>query len=432
MKRVVIADDLTGASNVGVLLSKQGFSPVVITHEARALPLGYDVVCIDTDGRYIPADAAKRRAHEVAARAVESGVKMLCDRVDNLLRGNIGAHIDGILGVLGPEALAIVAPAFPALNRAVNGGHLLVDGVPVHQHPVASGDPIAPVTTSFIPDLIAAQFDTRIERVDLQAVEAGAPDLAARLEELARAGTRVVVVDSTTEEHLQTIARAMASLDRPLLPVDPGPLSGAYLRTCRQAAQPGRGRKIIVAVGSVTDLSQRQLDRLVATRNIEPRRIDAAELIASPAQRAAAIEQAVESCLQHLEHNDLVVLTTHAVSHERLDVDALAPQRGLLPHQLSRRISDGLAEATCTVIARSAGAVGGCFASGGDMVACLFKQAETDAIRILGDVIPLTAHLEFSGGLLHGLRLVTKGGSIGDDRTMEACVTHLANDLHRF
>jgi uncharacterized protein YgbK (DUF1537 family) len=428
----VIADDLTGASNVGVLLSKQGFAPVVITHEALTLPLGHDVVCIDTDGRYIPADAAKRRAHEVAARAVASGAGVLCDRVDNLLRGNIGAHIDGILDVLGPGALAVVAPAFPALKRAVSGGHLLVDGVPVHRHPVAAGDPIAPVTTSFIPDLIAAQFATRIERVELQAVEAGAAHLAARLEKLARAGTRVVVVDATTEEHLQTIARAMAGLGRPLLPVDPGPLSGAYLRTCREAAQPGRGRKIIAAVGSVTDLSRRQLDRLVAARDIEPQRIDAAELIASPAQRATVIEQAIAACRQRLEHNDLVVLTTHAVSHERLDVDALAPQRGMLPHQLSRHISDGLAEATCAVIAHSAGAVGGCFASGGDLVSCLFKQAETDAIRILGDVVPLTAHLEFSGGLLHGLRLVTKGGSIGDDHTMEACVNHLADDLRRF
>ncbi len=51
MKRIVIADDLTGANNVGVLLTKQGLSAVVVTHESPTFPGACDVLCVDTDSR---------------------------------------------------------------------------------------------------------------------------------------------------------------------------------------------------------------------------------------------------------------------------------------------------------------------------------------------------------------------------------------------
>lgn len=82
------------------------------------------------------------------------------------------------------------------------------------------------------------------------------------------------------------------------------------------------------------------------------------------------------------------------------------------------------------IIERSDGTIGGCFSSGGDVTASLFKCAETEAIEVDGDVIPLTAHVAFSGGRLDGLRLVTKGGSIGDEDAMETCLDFLLEQLN--
>ena len=432
MKAALIADDLTGANNAGVLLLKQGLATITVTYENPSFPKTCDAICIDTDSRYLPQEEAKHRAYEAARWACEHGAGILCNRVDNLLRGNIGAEIDGILSYLGPQAMAVVVPVFPALKRCVVDGHLLVDGSPVHEHPVASNDPISPVRQSFIPDIIAEQLDAPVSLVGIDNVTAGAERLATRLEEAAQTGARIVVVDSSTDEHVQIVARAMTKLERMLVAVDPGALSAAYLKTYRENIESKqRGEKVIVSLGSVTSLSQRQFDYLISKWGIEAVRLEPSDLIDRREKRDKEIKRAIRKGLRQLETSLVIVLTTFHPGHEPLNLESLAQTKGVSPHMLSKQISDGLAEATCEVIKRSNGMIGGCFPSGGDVTASLFKVAETKAIKILGDVIPLTAYVEFSGGLLEGLRLVTKGGSIGDEDAMDTCLSFLVQDLGR-
>jgi|MDTC01.2.fsa_nt_gb uncharacterized protein YgbK (DUF1537 family) len=430
MKAALIADDLTGANNAGVLLLKQDLATITVTYENPSFPETCDAICIDTDSRYLPQEEAKRRVNAAARWACEHGAEILCNRVDNLLRGNIGAEIDGILSYLGRRAMAVVVPAFPALKRCVVDGYLLVDGSPVHEHPVASNDPISPVKQSFIPDIIAEQLDAPVSLVGLDNVAAGAERLAARLEADAGAGTRIVVVDSSRDEHLRTVAQAMAKLDRVLVAVDPGVLSAAYLKTYREKIKPaGRGKKVIISLGSVTSLSLRQFDYLISKWGIKAVRLDPSCLIGRRRKRDGEIKRAIREGLRRLETSSVIALTTFYPGDTPLDLESLAKTKGISPHMLSKRISDGLAEATCEVIKSSNGMIGGCFPSGGDVTASLFKVAETKAIKILGNVIPLTAHVEFSGGFLEGLRLVTKGGSIGDEDAMDTCLNFLVQEL---
>lgn len=432
MKRIVIADDLTGANNVGVLLTKQGLSTVVVAHESPTYPGTCDVLCIDTDSRYVTAHEAAQRVQRVVERGLSQGTRLFCNRVDNLLRGNIGAETAGILRALGPEALAVVVPAFPALERHVVNGHLLVQGTPVHRHPIAANDPIAPVRHSFIADIFTPQFSAPMASIGLSAVESGAEPLAQWLEREATNGVRAVVIDASSDEHLHTIAHAMAMLERPCVPVDPGPLSAVYLRSHRERMQPSRGRAVLVSVGSVTPLSRQQVDYLLAESGIDPVRLDARALIEADDTVQSAIQAGIAECQRRAEQSSpVIVLTTHQVNHRSLELESLARQRGLSPHRLAKRISAGLAEVTFEVLCRNHDQIGGCFTSGGDLTASLFQVSKSEAIKILGDVIPLTAYVELIGGRLHGLRMVTKGGSIGDDSSLFQCVEFLRAQLER-
>ncbi len=430
MKRIVIADDLTGANNVGVLLTKQGFSTVVVTHESPNFPGACDVLCVDTDSRYASAGEAARRVQRVVESGLAQGTRLFCNRVDNLLRGNIGAETAGILRALGPDALALVVPAFPALSRHVVEGHLLVDGTPVHLHPIAANDPLSPVRHSRIADILGTQFAGPIAEIGARSVTQGPATLAQELERVAASGCDAVVIDASTDEHLVTIARAMTLLTRPCVPVDPGPLSATYLRLYREQHRSSRGNTILVSVGSVTSLSLRQVAHLLAQEKIDPVRLDARALLGSADEARNAIQAAVYECLQQLQASPAtIVLTTHQSAHRSIDLARMGRERWCSPQQLAKRISDGLAKATFDTISESRSRLGGCYTSGGDLTASLFQISKAEAIKILGDVVPLTAYVELSGGLLHGLRMVTKGGSIGDETTLSECARFLRSAL---
>lgn len=432
MKAALIADDLTGADNTAVLLAKRGIAATVVTSAAPAFPATCQAVVIDTDSRYIAPENARRRVRDAARWALDNGARILCDRVDNLLRGNIGSEIAGVLDASTPDAVAVVAPAFPALRRAVSKGRLLVEGRPVNENAIAANDPFAPVRHARIADIVAEQWNGAIAEIAIAAVIAGEEALADAIERAAKGGARAVVVDAETDAHLETVARAMTRLARPAVPVDPGPLSAAYVRlrggtdAPRRDTGPGpTGKKIVVAVGSVTELSRRQVAHLIAARKLGPVRLSARALLDGGKARAAVIAGAVAECRARLGATDVVLLTTQPADGAAIAIDALAAMEGSSPHALSKRISDGLADAALQTIESCRGA----FVSGGDVTASLFKLSGAKAIDVFGDVIPLTAHVRFSGGRLDGLRLVTKGGSIGGDNAMEACLAHLERDL---
>lgn len=430
MKAALIADDLTGANNVGVMLVKEGLKAVTVSHERPTFPASCEVVTVDTDSRYLSPDEARARVRDASRWALAQGAEILCNRVDNLLRGNIGSETEGILAQSASDALAVVAPAFPVLGRCIVDGHLLVNGEPVHRNAVAAGDPIAPVTASLIPELIAQQSDIEAVCIPLSDVERGSVHLAGRMEAVAAGGKRIVVVDAETDAHVVTIAEAMASLARPVIAVDPGPLSTQFLKATKKAEQAESGQgKVVVALGSITPISHAQFRYLLNKRGIEPIWLDPDALLADETARADAIKASVADGLSRLNDAQAIAITTRHVDHDPLDLEAEAKAAGLTPHQLSKRLSDGLASATLSIIEGANGAVGGCFPSGGDVTASLFKVAEAEAIEVFGDVLPLTAHVAFSGGRLDGLRLVTKGGSIGDEDAMETCLAFLIEQL---
>lgn len=426
MKAALIADDLTGANNAGVIVAKQSLATMTVSHSRPSFPGECEVICVDTDSRYVSQEVAKARVYAAATWAASRGAQVFCKRVDNLLRGNIGAETDGVLAHLGPDAAAIVSPAFPALGRLIVHGALLVDGRPVHEHPVAAGDPFAPVRRSSIAGLLAEQ--SGLETAQIRGDDDGFDDqaLQARIEDAVAGGARLIVVDQRSDAEVASLARAMARIEGPLAPVDPGPLSALYLSELRRRMRPGaRGAGVLVAVGSVTPVTRGQFRHLLDDRKASPILIEPLDLIGSETKRGDAVAQAVAAAEASIRSGALTVLTTRLPDQEALDLNRLAATSEIGAHALSKRISDGLAAAVLAAVEASGGAIGGCFASGGDLVASIFESSGAEAIRVIGDVIPLTAHVALVGGAHHGLQMVTKGGSIGGEDALARCVAFL-------
>src|SRR5262245_19719774 len=142
---LALADDITGALEVGAKFAGCGVPSRVAVHHAAE---NDGLAVIDTETRHLPPEEAARTVSALVPRDV--GIIYL--KTDSTLRGNIAAEMLGLLNTL-PHALIAYIPAYPALGRTVKHGCLLVEGTPVEQTPFAN-DPLNPIRDSSIKRLL--------------------------------------------------------------------------------------------------------------------------------------------------------------------------------------------------------------------------------------------------------------------------------------
>jgi uncharacterized protein YgbK (DUF1537 family) len=180
----VIADDLTGAAELGAVGLRHGLRAEIVR---SGKPGGRaDLVCVDTDSRACePAEAAKRAA--AAAKLLRAaGAKWIYKKVDSVLRGQVTAEVEAVMNQLKLES-ALLLPANPSLGRTIKDGHYFLRGRPLHKTEFAH-DPHFPRRSSHVLRLvkIPEKFSMRLAGND----------------RLLAAGT-IVVGDSETSAQVQ-------------------------------------------------------------------------------------------------------------------------------------------------------------------------------------------------------------------------------------
>src|SRR5580765_6323598 len=126
----VIADDLTGASELGGIGLRHGLkAEVVLQGECKAKA---DLLCLDTDSRSCTAKEAARRAAVAARKLRKSGACWIYKKVDSVLRGNVLAEVRAIQKALGLRSTLLI-PANPRFGRVIRDGKYFVKGKPIHQ-----------------------------------------------------------------------------------------------------------------------------------------------------------------------------------------------------------------------------------------------------------------------------------------------------------
>ncbi|MDX2181024.1 MAG: four-carbon acid sugar kinase family protein [Bryobacteraceae bacterium] len=159
MRPVAIADDATGALEVGATLAKLGI-PARVTFDLES-PLGDCVTIFDTESRHLPDEAAAERVRSVALRANRNSP--LYKKIDSTLRGPIAAELAALAETFPDRPIALI-PAYPALGRTVRQGRVFVHGVPLEQTAFAR-DPRLPVHSSEIAGAIDAETDADLDRI---------------------------------------------------------------------------------------------------------------------------------------------------------------------------------------------------------------------------------------------------------------------------
>ncbi len=146
----VIADDLTGAAEIGAVGLRHGLRAEIVR---SGRPGGAaDLVCVDTDSRSCdPAEAAKRAA--TAARLLSTaGALWIYKKVDSVLRGQVTAEVEAVMKQLKLER-ALLLPANPSLGRTIKEGQYFLRGRPLHKTEFAH-DPHYPRRSSQVLQLL--------------------------------------------------------------------------------------------------------------------------------------------------------------------------------------------------------------------------------------------------------------------------------------
>ena len=211
-----IADDLTGATDMALMLSQHGMRTV----QVNGLPDGplpaddADAIVIALKSRTIPAAEAVTQSLAAAKALQAAGASRLyfkyCSTFDSTDKGNIGPVADALMRFVGTD-FTIAIPAFPKVGRSIYMGHLFVNGVPLNESSMRD-HPLTPMRDSDLRRVLGRQTDRRIGHVPYGAVASGVSDIRSSIAELRIKGEEIAVVDALDDAHLEAIAAATSDL----------------------------------------------------------------------------------------------------------------------------------------------------------------------------------------------------------------------------
>jgi uncharacterized protein YgbK (DUF1537 family) len=160
---VVVADDLSGAAELAGIAFARGFSAEVQRQRFEPASAA-EVIAVDTDSRGLPAEAAADRVREAARALLATKPAWMYKKVDSVLRGNVRPEIESLVSVTG-HGRAVLAPANPSRGRTIEGGRLLIRGLPLEETEFAF-DPEHPRRSSRVAELLGMD-DTSVSDFQL-------------------------------------------------------------------------------------------------------------------------------------------------------------------------------------------------------------------------------------------------------------------------
>lgn len=155
----VIADDLSGAAEIGAIGLRHGLNAEIVIH---GQPSGAaDLVCVDTDSRSRTSEEAAQRVGAAVRLLKNAGAEWIYKKVDSVLRGHVVVEVDALMAELEMNR-ALLVPANPSRARVVRNGRYYVEGRPIHETEFGH-DPEYPRFSSKILELLERTTAGRVK-----------------------------------------------------------------------------------------------------------------------------------------------------------------------------------------------------------------------------------------------------------------------------
>lgn len=424
MKYVVIADDLTGSNATCSLLKKIGLSTASIFKLEKDKNYKNDVVSYSTDSRAISKKDAYNRVFQTTQILKNNSVLLYNKRIDSTLRGNIGSEIEGMLDALNEDRVAILVPSYPDSGRIVVNKTMLVNGI-LLEHSDAGRDTKTPVISSNVEEIIKNQTKLNTAYFTLKDISKSEAELTKNIIEKSK-DNKILIFDSVTNEDIIKISKAVLKSNLKIITVDPGPFTMYYSSEMKKITK--TDKKILMVIGSATDTTKQQIEHILQHEDIFLVKMKPS-LFFDKKTRLEEIKRVCELIYKGINNYELIMLTTTPIGDDkRLDLQKISNDLNISINEVSKIIAQTLTEAASDVLLTS-NSFEGVYSSGGDITLALLEKLEAIGVEIRDEVIPLAAYGRIIEGKIGNLKLVSKGGMVGNKETIKLCLHKIKNDI---
>jgi uncharacterized protein YgbK (DUF1537 family) len=396
-----IADDITGATDLGSLLRRGGLSVAQTIGVPESSPPDVDAVIVSLKIRTAPVDIARNSARAAAGFLSEYGASHLYFKYrstfDSTPAGNIGPIIETLIE--GRSAFTVACPAYPALRRTTYVGHLFVDDRLLSESSMRD-HPLTPMVDSNLVRFLGRQTRLRVGLAGLESVDHGSHSLREEFA-LLRQNFQIAIVDAVFDHHIQTIAEASCDL-----PVTTGGAAlGARIASLvgsRSSQRDARRRRpassgpVAILSGSCSAATRAQIQR--AEPEMPSLAIHAAALAGNADEERLIVEWAID----HARQSSFLIYSTDTPEAVRAAQEQLgrADAAALIEHAF-RQIARALASNGVRTFV----------VAGGETSGAVLEALEIDVLEF-GDEIDPGVPWVFSRGP-DSFALALKSGNFG-------------------
>ncbi|MCM2675820.1 four-carbon acid sugar kinase family protein [Alkalicoccobacillus plakortidis] len=417
MKVAIIADDITGANDSGVQLAKSGLKTAVWLNNEQETNEPLEAVVIDTDSRAMSQDDAKEAIKSSMDVLATYQPEILFKKVDSTLRGNVGAELYAMIQADKPDYV-LLTPSFPESKRTVDKGILYVDGTAIGETEFALNE-ADPVKDSRIADHVGRQFKGQLLEVPEELWTKAHEKITTWLRQQQTEKGCVFICDATSSHTLKAIAEfAQTSQDHILLAGSAGLSSALEIKSSgvkRQVERKDPTLPILYLVGSMSDISRKQVQQLLKQESAVGIKIDALKAVNEDEfVRASEFERVSKEAHSILEEQKIPVIFSGTERHEIDAVYAYAEEQKIALSIISQRIVSLLAAVGENLtLSHSFQAI---VMTGGDTAKALCKRVSVSQLDLIDEFetgIPISI---FTGSLA-GTYAITKAGAFGTEFT---------------
>jgi uncharacterized protein YgbK (DUF1537 family) len=378
----VIADDVTGATDIASTIVNQGLRVTQVLGVPDELfdPGEAQAIVVALKSRSNAATEAVawslQALHWLRAQGAEQIVFKYCSTFDSTADGNIGPVTDALMDELGAR-FAFVCPAFPDNRRTVYQGHLFVGDALLSESSMKD-HPLTPMRDASLLRLLRAQSAKRVGLIPHDIVSQGGQPIKRAVNELIEQGVSYGVVDVLSNADLFAIGHAAAKHS---LVTGGSAIAAGLVRNFKQvvphtqdatARCAPRGRALVIA-GSCAEATRRQI---AAVQDTWPhRKIDLDALQRDPSGIDTVVSWAIEQ-------NQQLPVLIYASSTPQ-EVTAMQDRYGI-------ENAGAMVEAALSAVAHRL--VGAGFrrlvVAGGETSAAVLSALDIEALRIGAQIDP--------------------------------------------
>ena len=423
-KYIVIADDLTGSNATCSLFKKIGLRAASILKLQGDINYDVDVISYSTASRGLDKEEAYNKVSEAIKILKSKDVLVYNKRIDSTLRGNIGTEINAMLDNLEDDRIAVVVPAYPDSGRIVVNKTMLVNGV-LLENSDAGKDPKTPIKTSCVESLIQKGIKYSSTYFTLSDIEQPIEEIVKKIQEAIKK-SRVLIFDAVNNEDIIKISKAVIHSNINIVTVDPGPFTLYYSKELQKKNH--LEKKILMVIGSVTATTKKQIEYILQEEDIFLVKMKVEDFFEKETC-LKEIERVIAYIKKGIASYDLFLVTTSPIGDEKkADLQKLAENLNTTVEEISKIIANTLTE-TVVKILKETEKFEGVYSSGGDITIALLEKLKAIGVEIREEVIPLAAYGRLIGGDFPNLKLVSKGGMVGDEKTIKLCLHKIKNDI---